>query len=96
MPSVSAKQHRLMEAAAHTKGGYGGVPQSVGREFAKADDKAGITKHAGSSPKSREEHMARRAKQTGQRETGRDFGVSQSTVSRRMLRDGFAKGGSAR
>jgi hypothetical protein len=26
-----------MAAAAHTPGGYGGVPQSVGREFNKAD-----------------------------------------------------------
>lgn len=26
-----------MEAAAHTKGGYGGVPRGVGREFAAAD-----------------------------------------------------------
>ena len=26
-----------MEIAAHTKGGYGGVPQKVGKEFAKAD-----------------------------------------------------------
>ena len=26
-----------MEAAAHTKGGYGGVPQKVGKEFAEAD-----------------------------------------------------------
>ncbi len=26
-----------MEAAAHTKGGYGGVPQSVGQEFVQAD-----------------------------------------------------------
>jgi hypothetical protein len=41
MPSVSKKQHDLMEIAAHTKGGYGGVPQSVGKDFAKADDKAG-------------------------------------------------------
>lgn len=37
MPSKSPAQHRLMEAAAHTKGGYGGVPQSVGKEFANAD-----------------------------------------------------------
>ena len=37
MPSKSAKQHRLMEAAAHTKGGFGGVSQKVGKEFAKAD-----------------------------------------------------------
>ena len=27
-----------MEIAAHTKGGYGGVPQKVGKEFAKADE----------------------------------------------------------
>jgi hypothetical protein len=26
-----------MAAAAHTKGGYGGVPQSVGKEFNTAD-----------------------------------------------------------
>lgn len=37
MPSVSRKQHNLMEAAAHTKGGFGGVPQSVGKDFAAAD-----------------------------------------------------------
>ena len=38
MPSKSPAQHRLMEAAAHTKGGFGGVPQKVGKEFAKADE----------------------------------------------------------
>ena len=38
MPSKSKAQHNLMEAAAHTKGGYGGVPQKVGKEFAKADE----------------------------------------------------------
>ena len=37
MPSKSRAQHNLMEAAAHTKGGYGGVPQKVGKEFANAD-----------------------------------------------------------
>ena len=37
MPSKSPAQHRLMEAAAHTKGGFGGVPQKVGKEFASAD-----------------------------------------------------------
>lgn len=26
-----------MEAAAHTKGGFGGVPQKVGKDFAAAD-----------------------------------------------------------
>jgi hypothetical protein len=28
-----------MAAAAHTKGGFGGVPQKVGKEFVKADKK---------------------------------------------------------
>ena len=37
MPSKSPAQRRLMQAAAHTKGGFGGVPQSVGKEFAAAD-----------------------------------------------------------
>lgn len=36
--SKSPAQHRLMEAVAHTKGGYGGVPQDVGKEFIAADD----------------------------------------------------------
>ena len=45
MPSKSPAQHRLMEAAAHTKGGFGGVPQKVGKEFVKADKmaKGGVT-----------------------------------------------------
>jgi len=38
MPSKSPAQHRLMEAAAHTKGGYGGVPQKIGKEFVKSDE----------------------------------------------------------
>lgn len=39
MPSKSPAQHRLMQAAAHTKGGFGGVPQKVGKEFVRADKK---------------------------------------------------------
>lgn len=37
MPSKSPAQKRLMQAAAHTKGGFGGVPQKVGKEFVAAD-----------------------------------------------------------
>ncbi len=37
MPSTSARQAKLMMIAAHTKGGYGGVPQKVGKDFYKAD-----------------------------------------------------------
>ncbi len=39
MPSKSPAQKKFMQAAAHTKGGYGGVPQKVGKEFVKADAK---------------------------------------------------------
>lgn len=88
MPSKSPAQHRLMEAAAHTKGGFGGVPQSVGREFAAADKAKG-------SPKSRDEHMARRAKHMSQREAAGEFKVNQSTVSRRTRRLGFQDMGKA-
>lgn len=35
MPTKSPAQKRLMQAAAHTKGGFGGVPQKVGKEFIK-------------------------------------------------------------
>lgn len=87
MPSKSPAQHRLMEAAAHTPGGYGGVPQSVGKEFAKADKMSG-------SPRSQKEHMARRAKHVTQKEAARDFGKSQSTVSRAAAK-GFTYEGSA-
>ena len=46
MPSTSEKQHRFMEAVAHSPefAKKAGVPQSVGKDFAAADDKAGITK----------------------------------------------------
>ncbi len=43
MPAKSAAQERLMEAAAHTKGGYGGVPQAVGKEFVRGDAMDGNT-----------------------------------------------------
>lgn len=37
IPPVSQQQRKLMWAAASKKGGVGGVPQSVGKEFAEAD-----------------------------------------------------------
>jgi hypothetical protein len=36
MPSVSGKQHRAMEAAAHGKSTLG-IPKSVGKDFVAAD-----------------------------------------------------------
>ena len=38
MPSKTPAQAKLMRIAAHTKGGYGGVPQKVGKEFEMADE----------------------------------------------------------
>jgi transposase len=76
-----------MEAAAHTSGGYGGVPQSVGKDFAAADK--------------RTEHMAKR-KGTGMshRAVAAEFGVSKSTVHRQLskgtMKRGFTKGGKAK
>jgi len=61
MPSTSDKQHRFMEAVAHSPefAKKAGVPQSVGKEFAKADDKAGITKtHGGKPAKTRDQKIA--------------------------------------
>lgn len=46
MPSKSPAQARLMAAAAHTPGGYGGVPQSVGVEFNQADKGGKLLKQA--------------------------------------------------
>lgn len=52
MPSKTAAQRKLMAIAAHTPGGYGGVPQSVGKDFHSKDrgkygalTKAGKKKH---------------------------------------------------
>lgn len=52
MPSVSKKQHRFMEAVAHSPkfAKKAGIPQSVGKDFAAADDKAGITKTHNGKP----------------------------------------------
>ena len=47
MPSKSKSQAKLMAAAAHTKGGYGGVPQKVGKEFNQADKGTGILRKGG-------------------------------------------------
>lgn len=51
MPSKSPSQKRLMAAAAHTKGGYGGVPQKVGKEFNRADQRASAKPKASSCDK---------------------------------------------
>lgn len=50
MPAVSETQRRLMFAAASKKGGAGGVPQSVGKEFADADPGGKLPEHHHAMP----------------------------------------------
>ena len=49
MPSMSAKQHRLMEAVAHNPAFAKkvGIPQKVGKDFAAADKVGGKFKGKG-------------------------------------------------
>lgn len=53
MPSASKRQHNLMEAAAHDPAfaKKAGVPQSVGREFVKADKAKKLYTHPSSRKK---------------------------------------------
>ena len=62
---------------------------------AKKEEKKADAKPAG-SPKSRDEHMARRSKHLTQAEVGKEFGKHPSTVSRGVMRNGFSSGGSAK
>lgn len=61
MPSKSPAQHKFFEAISHSASfaKKAGVPQSVGKDFAAADDKAGITKTHNGKPvkKSRMEKL---------------------------------------
>lgn len=52
MPSTSKAQHRFMEAVAHSPdfAQQAGVPQSVGKKFARADFAAGITRTHNGKP----------------------------------------------
>lgn len=53
MPSKTPAQAKLMKIAAHTKGGYGGVPQDVGKDFEAADEAKGAGKSQKKMMKSR-------------------------------------------
>lgn len=62
MPSKSDSQARLMAAAAHTPGGFGGVPQSVGKDFNAADKGSGKLSHAMRKQKARADALRKRTK----------------------------------
>jgi hypothetical protein len=55
MPSKSAKQHKFMEAVAHssTFASKVGVPRSVGQDFARADEATSKNKSKKASTKGR-------------------------------------------
>jgi len=81
MPSTSPKQHRFMEAVAHSPGfaRSAGVPQSVGRDFARADAARGIAKPA-APPREREPRRTRMPAR-GEREPAPKL-PTQSSVAR--------------
>ena len=53
MPPVSQAQRRLMYAAAAKKGGAGGVPQSVAKEFTAADQPGKLPENKSSTKASK-------------------------------------------
>lgn len=101
MPSTSRKQHRFMEAIAHSPefAKKAGVPQKVGKDFAAADKREG--KFKPKQPDTKEAHMARRKERSGKTyaQVAKEFGTSKSTVHRKhkaeMMRQGFNRLGSA-
>ena len=83
MPSKSPAQHRLMQAAANTKGGFGGVPQKVGKEFVKADKKmksGGVSLAIGRGeklPADRGAGLTQKGREKYNRETGSNLKAPQ-------------------
>lgn len=69
MPSSTPPQARLMAAAAHTPGGYGGVPQKVGQDFNQADKGGAMLKSAMKDRHAREV-MTRKKASSGPTMTG--------------------------
>lgn len=69
MPSKTPAQARLMAAAAHTKGGFGGVPQKVGRDFNQADKGTKFNK-GGSVESSKEQFFHNNLAETVANPTG--------------------------
>jgi hypothetical protein len=75
MPSKSPAQARLMAAAAHTPGGYGGVPQGVGKDFNHADKGGKMLSSAMANPNRRRQAaqaIALRKQKMGMPEMDRD------------------------
>lgn len=54
-----------MQAAAHTPGGYGGVPQKVGRDFVDADKAKGLYRGKGKTSNSSKHKTGKSRSWTG-------------------------------
>lgn len=67
-----------------------GVPEGIA--IATANKTGDRLEKPPGSPKSRDEHMQRRTKHATQAAVGKEFGTSQSTVSRKAMRQGYSKG----
>jgi hypothetical protein len=94
MPSKSPAQHRLMEAAAHTPGGFGGVPTSVGKEFVAAD------KAKADQDRTAKSHADAKARGLTYKQVAHEHGTSKTTSHRKakshFMRDGYNNLGSAK
>jgi hypothetical protein len=93
MPSKSPAQHRLMEAAAHTKGGFGGVPQKVGKEFVKADKmkKGGLYANIAAKRNRIAEGSGERMRKPGAKGAPTADAFKQSAKTAKMSEGGKAK-----
>jgi len=92
MPSKSPAQHRLMEAAAHTKGGFGGVPQKVGKEFVKADSmkKGGLYANLHAKQKRIAEGSGERMRKPGSKGAPTAEAFRESAKTKKMADGGVA------
>jgi len=108
MPSGSAKQHKFMEAVAHSPSFAKkvGVPQSVGKDFSNADKGKTFKRGGDMAGKMNPGFMAMMAKKKGMQEGSKAdmasdkkqmMGMKKGGAAKKMMGGGmaYAKGGSA-
>jgi hypothetical protein len=81
-----------MEAAAHTKGGFGGVPQKVGKEFVKADSmkKGGLYANLHAKQKRIAEGSGERMRKPGSKGAPTAEAFRESAKTKKMADGGVA------
>lgn len=85
MPSKSAKQHRLMEAAAHGRSNK--VPKGVAKEFLKADSRGEDAQDVAQTPPGGRQHSA----PTRRRDPGAVGGAKNFIKDDQRSRQGFTE-----